>query len=54
MLIFISQFSQGIEENDFNILGTYDRSETRMDGLDSAIIDLPIDRNWKKRLATLF
>lgn len=54
MLIFISQFSQGIDKNDFNILGTYDRTESRMDGYDSAIIDIPIDRNWKKRLGILF
>jgi hypothetical protein len=54
MLIFISQFSQGIDKNDFNILGTYDRGETRIEGFDSAIIDIPIDRNWKKRLAILF
>lgn len=26
ILIFISQFSQGIDKNDFNILGTYDRA----------------------------
>ena len=53
MLIFISQFSQGIDKNDFNILGSYDRSENS-NGLDSAIIDIPIDRFWKKRLAILF
>ena len=52
MLIFISQFSQGIDKNDFNILGTYDRSEAR-EHLESAIIDIPIDKNWKKRLAVL-
>ena len=53
MLIFISQFSQGIDKNDFNILGSYDRSE-HSKGYDSAIIDIPIDRYWKKRLAVLF
>ena len=26
MLIFISQFSQGIDKNDFNILSMYDKS----------------------------
>ena len=52
MLIFISQFSQGIEKNDFNILGTYDRSENK--GGDSSMIDIPIDKNWRKRLAILF
>ena len=53
MLIFISQFSQGIDKNDFNILGSYDRSEN-IKGFDSAIIDIPIDRFWRKRLAILF
>lgn len=53
MLIFISQFSQGIDKNDFNILSSYDRSDNRQ-GLESAMIDIPIDRNWKKRLAVLF
>ena len=53
MLIFISQFSQGIDKNDFNILGSYDRSDN-IRGLDSAIIDIPIDRFWRKRLAVLF
>lgn len=53
MLIFISQFSQGIDKNDFNILSSYDRSDNRL-GLESAMIDIPIDRNWKKRLAVLF
>ena len=52
MLIFISQFSQGIDKNDFNILGSYDRSENNK-GLD-AMIDIPIDRYWRKRLAVLF
>ena len=34
MLIFISQFSQGIDKNDFNILGSYDRNES-IKGFDS-------------------
>lgn len=54
MLIFISQFSQGIDKNDFIILGTYDRSEAKNDNVDAAIIDIPIDKNWKKRLAIMF
>jgi hypothetical protein len=60
MLIFISQFSQGIDKNDFNILSMYDKSETYnsknyiKDRYDSAVIDIPIDKNWKKRLSTLF
>jgi len=49
MLIFISQFSQGIDKNDFTILSSYDRSDNRQ-GLESAMIDIPIDRNWRKRL----
>ena len=52
MLIFISQCSQGIDKNDFNVLGSYDRSENKH-GMD-AIIDIPIDRYWRKRLAILF
>ena len=53
MLIFISQFSQGIDKNDFSILSSYDRTDNK-DGIDSVIIDIPIDRYWKKRLAILF
>ena len=29
MLIFISQFSQGIDQSDFNILSMYDRTEQK-------------------------
>lgn len=54
MLIFISQFSQGIDKNDFNILSMYDKSENARDRYDSSIIDIPIDKNWKNRLAILF
>ena len=54
MLIFISQFSQGIDKNDFSILGSYDRSDNKADSLGAAVIDIPIDKNWKKRLANLF
>lgn len=61
MLIFISQFSQGIDKNDFNILSMYDKSEGVKEGksyvkdrYDTAIIDIPIDKNWKKRLSILF
>jgi len=52
MLIFISQFSQGIDKNDFSILGSYDRND-KGDSY-GAFIDIPIDKNWKKRLANLF
>jgi hypothetical protein len=52
MLIFISQFSQGIDKNDFNILGSYDRTDNK--GNDASFIDIPIDKNWRKRLAVLF
>lgn len=54
MLIFISQFSQGIDKNDFSILGSYDRSDNKADNLGAVIIDIPIDKNWKKWLAYLF
>ena len=54
MLIFISQFSQGIDKNDFAILGSYDRTDNKADNLGAAFIDIPIDKNWKKRLADLF
>jgi len=54
MLIFISQFSQGIDKNDFSILGSYDRTDNKADSLGVAVIDIPIDKNWKKRLANLF
>ena len=61
MLIFISQFSQGIDKNDFNILSMYDKSEGAKvgkgyskDKYDSVVIDIPIDKNWKKRLSILF
>ncbi len=60
MLIFISQFSQGIDKNDFNILSMYDKSESAKigkgskDRYDSVIIDIPVDKNWKKRLSILF
>lgn len=55
MLIFISQFSQGIDKNDFNILSMYDKSESVKEGrYESATIDIPIDKNWRKRLAILF
>lgn len=61
MLIFISQFSQGIDKNDFNILSMYDKSESMKEGktvvkdrYDSATIDIPIDKNWRKRLSILF
>lgn len=54
MLIFISQFSQGIDKNDFSILGSYDRSENKVDNFGAAMIDIPIDKNWRKRLANLF
>ncbi len=61
MLIFISQFSQGIDKNDFNILSMYDKSESAkigkgysVDRYDSVIIDIPVDKNWKKRLSVLF
>lgn len=59
MLIFISQFSQGIDKNDFNILSMYDRNDNSKDArnfrerLDSSI-DIPIDKNWRLRLAVLF
>lgn len=53
MLIFISQFSQGIDMNDFNILSTYDRAEARNEGVDMAVIDIPIDKNWQRRLNIL-
>jgi hypothetical protein len=56
MLIFISQFSQGIDKNDFSILSMYDRNDLSRDGrnrLDS-FIDIPIDKNWKIHLAVLF
>jgi hypothetical protein len=59
MLIFISQFSQGIDQNDFNILSMYDRSEGQKDIKNfrerfEHSIDIPIDKNWRKRLAVLF
>lgn len=54
MLIFISQFSQGIDKNDFSILGSYDRTDNKADSFGVAVIDIPIDKNWKKRLANLF
>jgi len=59
MLIFISQFSQGVDKNDFNILSMYDRNDNSKEGknykekLDYSI-DIPIDKNWKARLAVLF
>ena len=53
MLIFISQFSQGIDQNDFNILSMYDRFEGKKEK-DFTSIDIPIDKNWKKKLAILF
>ena len=32
MLIFLSQFSQGIDRKDFNILSMYDRTNQNMKG----------------------
>jgi hypothetical protein len=58
MLIFISQFSQGIDKNDFYILSMYDKTEVGKsqykDRFDPTIIDIPVDKNWKKKLAVLF
>lgn len=54
MLIFLSQFSQGIDRKDFNILSMYDKSNHLMNRQNQAIIDIPIDKHWKKRLAILF
>jgi hypothetical protein len=44
--VFISQFSQGIDKNDFILLSMYEKN--------GASIDLPFDKNWKKCFALLF
>ncbi len=59
MLIFISQFSQGVDKNDFTILSMYDRNDPSRDGKSirdrsDSFIDIPIDKNWKTHLTVLF
>ena len=48
MLIFISQFSQGIDKNDFIIISTYDRPDSK------GPVQIPIGRNWKQCFNVFF